>query len=99
MSSASLDTTGPSKWRDASFWIRELPFSLVLVAITLGVAYGTFSRRPDYQLLGGACADHWTSVRRRRVAPRKRQGRTLAVDMAACVALDSVLSKTPQWAV
>jgi len=46
MSTASLDTTGPSKRRHASFWIRELRFSLVLVAITLGVAYGTFSRRP-----------------------------------------------------
>ncbi len=44
MSTASQDVTEPS--RHASFWIRELPFSLVLIAIILGVAYETFSRRP-----------------------------------------------------
>jgi len=45
MSTVSQDTSGPSKRRHASFWIRELPFSLVLVAIIIGVAYATFSRR------------------------------------------------------
>jgi hypothetical protein len=30
----------------ASFWIRELPFSVVLVLILLGVAYTSFSKQP-----------------------------------------------------
>ena len=46
MTIASQDTTEPSKSHRASFWLRELPFSLVLVAIIVGVAYATFSRRP-----------------------------------------------------
>jgi hypothetical protein len=46
MSIASQDTLGPRKRPHTTFWVRELPFSLVLVAIILGVAYATFSRRP-----------------------------------------------------
>ena len=29
-----------------SFWIRELPFSLVLILTTVGVAYTSFSKKP-----------------------------------------------------
>jgi hypothetical protein len=29
-----------------SFWIRELPFALVLILTTIGVAYTTFSKKP-----------------------------------------------------
>ncbi len=29
-----------------NFWIRELPFSLVLILTTVGVAYTSFSKRP-----------------------------------------------------
>jgi hypothetical protein len=29
-----------------NFWIRELPFSLVLILTTVGVAYTTFSKQP-----------------------------------------------------
>jgi hypothetical protein len=29
-----------------SFWIRELPFALVLILTTVGVAYTTFSKQP-----------------------------------------------------
>ena len=32
--------------RHVSFWLRELPFSLVLVATMAGVAYTSFSRQP-----------------------------------------------------
>jgi len=35
-----------SKLPHASFWIRELPFSLVLVLTVLGVAYTTVSKQP-----------------------------------------------------
>ncbi len=36
--------SGPS--RHVSLWVRELPFSLVLILTTLGVAYTTFSTQP-----------------------------------------------------
>ena len=29
-----------------SFWIRELPFALVLILTTIGVAYTSFSKKP-----------------------------------------------------
>jgi hypothetical protein len=29
-----------------SFWIRELPFTLVMILIIAGVAYTTFSKKP-----------------------------------------------------
>ncbi|MGH6674376.1 MAG: hypothetical protein ACRECV_20715 [Xanthobacteraceae bacterium] len=35
-----------SRARHLSFWIRELPFSLVLIFILIGVAYISFSRKP-----------------------------------------------------
>jgi hypothetical protein len=34
------------KWLHLNFWIRELPFSLVLVLILVGVAYTSFSKKP-----------------------------------------------------
>jgi hypothetical protein len=35
-----------SRARHLSFWIRELPFSIVLVLTLLGVAYISFSKKP-----------------------------------------------------
>ncbi|MGB6535002.1 MAG: hypothetical protein WBF58_03465 [Xanthobacteraceae bacterium] len=35
-----------SRTRHISFWIRELPFSVVLVLTLLGVAYISFSKKP-----------------------------------------------------
>ena len=29
-----------------SFWIKELPFALMLILTTLGVAYASFSKQP-----------------------------------------------------
>src|SRR5208282_818854 len=43
----------------------------------------------DYHLLGGARADHRSSLRRRRVAQRKRQRRAPAADMDPSSALGS----------
>jgi hypothetical protein len=34
------------KLRHLSFWIRELPFSLVLILTMIGVAYTSFSKKP-----------------------------------------------------
>src|SRR5271154_6596224 len=36
----------PPALRRLSFWIRELPFALVLILTTLGVAYTSFSKQP-----------------------------------------------------
>lgn len=55
MSNAEPGPTGPSVGSHAapyrhllrlSFWIRELPFSLVLILTMIGVAYTTFSKQP-----------------------------------------------------
>lgn len=37
---------GHSRARHLSFWIRELPFSIVLVLTLIGVAYISFSKKP-----------------------------------------------------
>ena len=42
----SLPPTGLHKLRHVNFWLRELPFSLVLVLTLIGVAYTSFSRKP-----------------------------------------------------
>src|SRR6202167_3177936 len=44
----SVDPPGGrfSKLRHPRFWIRELPFSLVLILVMIGVAYTSFSKRP-----------------------------------------------------
>jgi hypothetical protein len=47
--SDAVATTPPIKRRHASFWLYELPFSLVLVLTIFGVAYETFSRQPIRQ--------------------------------------------------
>ena len=39
-------SAAPSATRRLSFWIRELPFALVLILTTLGVAYTSFSKQP-----------------------------------------------------
>jgi hypothetical protein len=44
--SDAVATTSPIKRRHVSFWLYELPFSLVLVLTIFGVAYETFSRQP-----------------------------------------------------
>ena len=46
MSTAVPQPTPSSKSQRVSFWIRELPFSLVLVLTILGVAYTSFSKQP-----------------------------------------------------
>jgi hypothetical protein len=42
----SLPPSRLQKLRHISFWIRELPFSLVLILIMIGVAYTSFSKKP-----------------------------------------------------
>jgi hypothetical protein len=43
----SVPATRPAhKLLHLSFWIRELPFSLVLILTTVGVAYTSFSKQP-----------------------------------------------------
>lgn len=46
MIDAMATMTPTATRRRASFWLRELPFSLVLVLTVFGVAYTTFSRQP-----------------------------------------------------
>jgi hypothetical protein len=36
----------PPAWHRLSFWLKELPFALVLILTTLGVAYTSFSKEP-----------------------------------------------------
>jgi len=38
--------TAPHATRRLSFWIRELPFVLVLILTTLGIAYTSFTKEP-----------------------------------------------------
>ena len=48
---APLDATSLNSWhksRYVSFWIRELPFTLVLILTIGGVAYVSFSKRPIF---------------------------------------------------
>jgi hypothetical protein len=47
--SDAVATTPPVKRRHTTFWLYELPFSLVLVLTIFGVAYETFSRQPIRQ--------------------------------------------------
>src|SRR5262249_33317157 len=42
---STTDPQAPSKPR-ASLWLRELPFTLVLILTILGVAYTSFSKQP-----------------------------------------------------
>ena len=46
MSSPSTENAVTEKPRRSSFWIRDLPFFLVLVLTVIGVAYTSFSNRP-----------------------------------------------------
>src|SRR3974390_2975825 len=46
MSSPSVDGTVLEKPRHPSFWVRDLPFFLVLMLTVIGVAYTSFSKRP-----------------------------------------------------
>src|SRR5262245_63393239 len=42
---STADPQAPSKPR-ASLWVRELPFTVVLILTILGVAYTSFSKQP-----------------------------------------------------
>jgi len=42
----SVPPTGLHKLRHPGFWVKELPFSLVLIITLIGVAYTTFSKEP-----------------------------------------------------
>ena len=42
----TLASTSSIKRKHTSFWLYELPFSLVLVLTVFGVAYTTFTRQP-----------------------------------------------------
>jgi hypothetical protein len=44
--SAESNPQAASKPQHVSFWLRELPFSLVLILTILGVAYTSFSKEP-----------------------------------------------------
>jgi hypothetical protein len=44
--SQTARSASPSATHRLSFWIRELPFALVLILTTLGVAYTSFSKQP-----------------------------------------------------
>ena len=46
MTSPSVELEQSGKPRHPSFWLRELPFGLVLVLTLLGVAYTSFSKQP-----------------------------------------------------
>ena len=46
MSSPSFENAEVEKPRHPSFWVRDLPFFLVLVLTVIGVAYTSFSNRP-----------------------------------------------------
>jgi hypothetical protein len=46
MSTAVPQAAQSSTSRHARLWVRELPFSLVLILTVLGVAYTSFSKRP-----------------------------------------------------
>jgi hypothetical protein len=42
----SLPPGGADKLRHVGFWVRELPFSLVLILTLIGVGYTSFSKQP-----------------------------------------------------
>ena len=44
--SSSVPHVVPSRTAHVSFWIKELPFTLVLILIIAGVAYTSFSKKP-----------------------------------------------------
>jgi hypothetical protein len=43
---ASLPPSGMHKLWNVGFWLKELPFSLVLILTLIGVAYTSFSKQP-----------------------------------------------------
>jgi hypothetical protein len=46
MSDIAPEVSASGKSHHPNFWLRELPFALVLILTVFGVAYTTFSRRP-----------------------------------------------------
>ena len=77
--SSAPQVAQPRRTAHVSFWIKELPFTLVLI-LTIGrVAYTSFSKKP---IIGywEIRADHCASLRRRRVAGGGRQERAIAPD-------------------
>src|ERR1700684_4651325 len=45
-SSQAPPPAAPPATHRLSFWLKELPFALVLILTTLGVAYTSFSKQP-----------------------------------------------------
>ena len=82
----SVVSNGPH----VSFWIRELPFSLVLILTLLGVAYSSLLKQPImgyWELLG---AGDRISLCRLRMVQRQRQKHANAIDSHAGAALGGV---------
>ena len=99
MSSPSVNNAEVEKPRHPSFWVRDLPFFLVLVLTVIGVAYTSFSNRPIIPLLGIARADDRTCLRRGRVAPHDRQRQQVEVDCNAGLALAGIPARDESAAV
>ena len=90
MSSPSVDNAELEKPRHLRFWIRDLPFFLVLVLTVIGVAYTSFSNRPIilyWELLAPMIG---LVLRRGRVAPHDRQRLQVDVDCNAGLALAGI---------
>jgi len=45
-SQSPLSSAAPRALPRLSFWLKELPFAVVLILTTLGVAYTSFSKQP-----------------------------------------------------
>jgi len=99
MSSPSVNNAEVEKPRHPSFWVRDLPFFLVLVLTVIGVAYTSFSNRPIIPLLGIARADDRTCLRRGRVAPHDRQRQQVEVDCNPRLALAGIPTRDESAAV
>ena len=73
-----------------SFWIRELPFSLVLILTLFGVAYTSLLKQPIMGYLGASYAGNRISLRRLRMVQRQRRKRANTIDNHAGAALGRV---------
>ena len=62
-----------------SFWVRELPFTLVLILTIARRCVHELFKETDRRLLGNSRADHRAGLRRRRVAGGGRQERAICV--------------------
>jgi hypothetical protein len=46
MTPQAAQPASPRATRRLSFWLKELPFALVLILTTLGIAYTSFTKEP-----------------------------------------------------